>query len=725
MEKIIFITPSLSNIRETSILLKKITAISKEIDIYIIEYEARDNNKYKSNIIDIISSKKIITLNNHSISNINKIINNILPDIISFEDIPERFMNSDEIFTIFNKDRTYNIHETTYIRSEIEIYYKPDLFIFYNKNLKKIYDIYGVPIEIINFPYNYIEIQNKDTFIEHFNLDKNVFNILVVGVHQYNNQQYIYDLANQFENYKVNFIFVEYEQIRVFDLPKNSKYLGVVDIELLYAACDLLIYQKNDFAIPIEIINALSNNLPIFNNSDFDEYNYKILTNIDNNILETKNKILRKFNIKSNYDTESYKKILNSVYNMKIPISREIMGFDFDINEKINLSLLDGISITINDKYDSLFSDKNFIVSFIDIDSGNILHRDTIKSGYWTKPKFLYYVNWKVEIKNNNNIIYEYSLDLDKKNVYIEYHTNSLGDNIAFIPYVEEFRKKHNCNVFVTSKWSNIFKNTYKNINFVDSVDNISIFAYYKLGIFNNLEENHKNKPYSISLQQVASDILGIEYCEIRPNLNSDIGYKPISDKYICLAEFSTANLKHWHYPTIDSNIGWQMVVDYLNEQGYKVMVISLQKTKLKNIIDHTGDYPIEQRINELRNSEFLISVSSGLSWLSWAVGKKTVMVSGFTNPYCEFKEDNIRVINEFVCNSCFNDEIFNLEEFKSDWNYCPRNKNTPSQFICSLAITPEFIVNEMINKKIIKNPKDFNFKNKLNQYLNKKKQTK
>jgi hypothetical protein len=52
-------------------------------------------------------------------------------------------------------------------------------------------------------------------------------------------------------------------------------------------------------------------------------------------------------------------------------------------------------------------------------------------------------------------------------------------------------------------------------------------------------------------------------------------------------------------------------------------MVISEQPTSLKNIINKTGKFPIEHRINELKWCEFFIGVGSGLSWLAWSIGKK------------------------------------------------------------------------------------------------------
>ena len=66
----------------------------------------------------------------------------------------------------------------------------------------------------------------------------------------------------------------------------------------------------------------------------------------------------------------------------------------------------------------------------------------------------------------------------------------------------------------------------------------------------------------------------------------------------------------------------------------------------MKNIIDKTGDIPLYDRIVDLKHAEFFIGVSSGLAWLSWAVGTHTVMISDFTPPWHEFQSNITRIYN-------------------------------------------------------------------------------
>ena len=155
----------------------------------------------------------------------------------------------------------------------------------------------------------------------------------------------------------------------------------------------------------------------------------------------------------------------------------------------------------------------------------------------------------------------------------------------------------------------------------------------------------------------------------------------------------STMQGKYWNYPK-----GWQIVTNYLNSRGYKVILISKEKKWYRNnrspkrIIDKMGDYPIEYRIIDLKYADMFLGVSSGLSWLSWTVGTPVVMVSGMTNPLTEFKSGIYRIFNNNICNSCLND--VDLDFDRDNWNWCPRGKN----FECSKGISPNMVIEQIEN---------------------------
>lgn len=352
--------------------------------------------------------------------------------------------------------------------------------------------------------------------------------------------------------------------------------------------------------------------------------------------------------------------------------------------EKINFNLhfVDNPFLEIKSN-----TDYNFDVEFFDSDE-KLIYKSSIKSNMWCKLNKEYFENWKVKIKYNNKIK-ELKYDAENKNVYISINSKSLGDNIAWMPYLEEFRKKHNCNLIVSTFWNNLFENMYNDIHFIKPGEKVrKLYAKYKIGWFYN-----KNKepvlPNTIPLQKTATNILGLEYKEIKPRIDFKEKERPFKEKYIVIAPHSTAGLKYWHKK------GWQEIVNFLTKKGYKVINISLKEYKLNNL-EELNDKSIENTMNVIYHSEFLIGLSSGLSWLSWALNKHVVMISNFTKENHEFTSNCTRIINKSVCNSCWNNPNFKFD--KGDWNWCPIFKGTERHFECHESITSDMIINKLLN---------------------------
>ncbi|MFW9872283.1 MAG: autotransporter strand-loop-strand O-heptosyltransferase [Candidatus Thorarchaeota archaeon] len=328
---------------------------------------------------------------------------------------------------------------------------------------------------------------------------------------------------------------------------------------------------------------------------------------------------------------------------------------------------------------------------FLDPDNESSVHQDIFRVNHWTRPYRKYFTNWLVQVKRNGKMMFEHKFDCKAKNVLIGLDSKSMGDTIAWMPYVDEFRKKHNCIVWVSSFWNNLFKDAYPKLHFIQpgtSVENV--YASYKVGCFDNDPNQNKINWRLIPLQKVASDILGLDYKEIIPNIGIKPGDRSIKEKYVTLSQFSTLQAKFWNYPK-----GWQTVVDYLNDKGFRVAVVSKEATNLKWVIDKTNR-PIEHTINNIYHSEMFIGVSAGPSWLAWALRVPTILISGYSSENAEFSTGVERIINKDVCNSCFNslDNRFD----RGDWNWCPRLKGTERQFECSKTIKPEVVIESIEN---------------------------
>jgi hypothetical protein len=109
----------------------------------------------------------------------------------------------------------------------------------------------------------------------------------------------------------------------------------------------------------------------------------------------------------------------------------------------------------------------------------------------------------------------------DNNRFLICFDSKSLGDNIAWMPYAEEFRKKHDCKVVLSTFWNDLFEKEYPDIEFIGRGEIVhNIQGQYNIGWYMPWDANKNPNDFrTIPLQQTASDILGLEYKEIRPKI--------------------------------------------------------------------------------------------------------------------------------------------------------------------------------------------------------------
>lgn len=252
-----------------------------------------------------------------------------------------------------------------------------------------------------------------------------------------------------------------------------------------------------------------------------------------------------------------------------------------------------------------------------------------------------WYNDWQIDVYENEKLVDRNNFDVTNKVVFIKMDAYALGDNIAWISYVDEFRKLRKCKVICSTFFNDLFKNIYKEILFVAPNTNIdNVYTQYYIGATNELV--YKYSPVSVDyvpLQNVISTLLNLPLVELRPPLERQFPKIECSKKYVCISEYASHEKKHWRYPD-----GWQIIVDFLTSIGYDVLVISKESTKLKNIIDLTGNRSIIDRGLTLKNADFFMGVSSGLSWLSWGVNTHTFLISDVTHINHEFKSNVTRI---------------------------------------------------------------------------------
>jgi len=196
-----------------------------------------------------------------------------------------------------------------------------------------------------------------------------------------------------------------------------------------------------------------------------------------------------------------------------------------------------------------------------------------------------------------------------------------------------------------------------------------------------------------VGLHRAAGYILGVDPVETPPRIALGEFGRPVAEPYVCIAVQSTLQAKYWNNPT-----GWAEVVGFLKNHGYRVFCIDQKPIHGKgsywtqmpyNAEDHTGNKPLIERARLIRHADFFVGLSSGLSWLAWAVGTPVVLISGLTHPRNEFMTP-YRIVNYHACNGCWNDP---REDFdRTDFLSCPRHANTPRQFECTRLITADHV---------------------------------
>tara|TARA_R110000803_G_scaffold82853_2_gene149049 strand:- start:661 stop:1857 length:1197 start_codon:yes stop_codon:yes gene_type:complete len=368
-----------------------------------------------------------------------------------------------------------------------------------------------------------------------------------------------------------------------------------------------------------------------------------------------------------------------------------------------NVNFVDGAFIEILGTQDAQYK-----VTFKDTKKNKIVHTDTINNNMWARANLKYCIDWNIEVKNiaNGEVVYEHQFNPKGKRVYIHLDSSAIGDTLAWFPYIEEFRKKWGCDVITSTFHNDWFESNYPELEFVSPGAEVAdIYSMLSIGWFYDGKEINKEKiPIDFKkypLQQTASEILNIKYKEIKPIISVPDMDTDIVGKYVVIAPHASSHAKYWMYPG-----GWQKVIDYLNNKGYKVVMLTQEPLEDKwhdsklggtliNVVDKTGDSPLVERMIDIRDAELFIGVGSGLSWVSWALNTPTILISGFSYPYTEFQDcERIYPKDNSLCRGCFNREWLD----PGDWEWCPDHKDSPRHFECTKSIKPSQVLKSIQN---------------------------
>ena len=721
--KILFLAPHLSTGGMPSFLLRRIKALmnNENFELFVVEYADIGGWAYvvqKNEIKKIIKPENFFTLYEDKSLLMNIIRDNDI-DIVHADEILEGFgqpMADVLLNDLYDNNRTWKIVETchnVWFNPNTSKRYNPDGYAFCTPWHKfKTFSEMPSYAEVLPFPIgNKVPtIEEKLESIALLGMDPNKKHVINVGLWTSGkNQKEGVEVARSLEesNPEIQFHFIgnqapnfeEYWGPIMSDLPSNvTVWDERSDVENFMKAADLFMFNSTWECNPLVLREAASFGLKILsrNLEQYMDMFTPYITEIDGDITSTKYKIISLLSSDKKYVVEDESKSFEDNYSNfykkihRMPILEQSV---FTPKPEIiqNFILNPFLEIKGN-------SESKFKIEFYD-EEGRCHYSENLSINHWVKLNREYFTKWNTKIWEDGYLIHDYTLDLKGKRVYICLDSSSLGDTLSWVPYIREFKDKHQCHLIVSTFMNYLFKDSYPDIEFIEPgmVAN-NIYAMYKIGWF------YKDDKFDVSknpndfrkepLQKTASDILGLDYKETRPLLNIP---KVKKKKKVGIGLHSTCQAKYWNNPT-----GWQEVVDYLTSLGYEVVLYSKENDGYMGNFHPKGITKfeagsIERLIEDMASCEFFVGLGSGLSWLAWACELPVVLISGFSEEYSETTLDTYRVINKNVCTGCFNRYRLNA----SDWNWCPDHQNTERQFECTKTITSKMVIdkiNQVIN---------------------------
>lgn len=479
MKKILFITPHLSTGGCPQYLLSKIEELNDKYKIFVIEYE---------NVSDeyIVQKQKITSLLGNRFYSLSDdketlltIINNINPDIIHFEEMPEYFMDVNIAKKIYVDNRQYYIFETSH-DSSFNIANKtffPDKFIFVSKYQCDKFKPLNIHTELLEFPIINRKKIDKENIIEELKIYKNKFNVINIGLFtERKNQKELIEIARKLENENIIFHFIGnmapnfeyYWKPLLKNLPSNCKIWGERnDVEQFYSIANLFYFasEGNEFnreTNPLVIREALSYGIPTFiHNLDVYQNMYSNEKNIfylDSNINQNIEKLRFFYNdwkLKNiNLTTTT---ITNAIIKFNGEENRIYIDWNGDTISKAKITFRDIVSklVLFSFEFDLVNSFKYW---FTPIPIVNLQKEENLKGII-------------VEIYSKNNIILQQDIVI---------HPNAIPpDNFEFKVGNTHPNWYNYYEFFYLKKYSTI--ETFENMNIVDIGANCGTFTRYAL----------------------------------------------------------------------------------------------------------------------------------------------------------------------------------------------------------------------------------------------------
>ena len=309
MQKLLCIAPHLSTGGLPQYLTKKIELLKGEFEIYLVEWSDCTGGVLvvtRNKVVKLVDSDKFYTLKEDR-QELIEIINNVQPDIVHLEEIPEFFMDFEIANQIYSQDRTYRIietsHDSSYDTTQKKFF--PDKFMFVSQWQINQYKDIDIPKVLVEYPIEYIERPDRTEALQALGLDPSKKHILHIGLFTpRKNQAEFFEYAKALPEYEFHCVgnqadnFRHYWEPLMEKKPSNLTWWNErTDVDAFYQAMDLFLFTSRGTdhdkeTMPLVIREAVSYqipiliyNLPVYLNYwdnysvkylDFTDFNYNV-----------------------------------------------------------------------------------------------------------------------------------------------------------------------------------------------------------------------------------------------------------------------------------------------------------------------------------------------------------------------------------------------------------------------------------------------------------------
>ena len=479
MEKLLYVAPHLSTGGLPQYLTKKIELLKDSFEIYLVEWSDCTGGVLvvtRNKIVKLVDKDKFFTLGENKQELID-IINQVKPDVIHLEEIPEFFMDFDIANQIHTQDRTYKIvetsHDSSYDVTQKKFY--PDKFMFVSQWQINQYNNIDIPKVLVEYPIEYIERPDRTEALKKLGLDPNKKHILHIGLFTpRKNQAEFFAYAKALPQYEFHCVgnqadnFRHYWEPLMNDKPDNLTWWNErTDVDAFYQAMDLFLFTSrgtnNDKeTMPLVIREAVSyqipiliHNLPVYLNY-WDNYNVDYLDTTDFSynlsLIESSLNSSNYINVEEEAFVISTYPILNAVTKTTIeciealkqtgrkiiltshlPIPKELQELvDYCVYDKNNL-------LTKHTFYNYTWFDYNTwkVGLWLTGENNNVYHGPSVYTNYYNRAalaknlgiKKIYFLNYDYVLKNST-FIDDVSLILNQKKAYVGIKEEQEGETV-------------------------------------------------------------------------------------------------------------------------------------------------------------------------------------------------------------------------------------------------------------------------------------------------------